>query len=137
MWSGRLPPAAAAAGGVVRWIRESTRGVTIALTVLRPGTLTRVGTSGMRALRDTSARHQHHHSIVVVVGDVRVPTPSKAEGRRFDLAAIRLRLSANCGDRIAGDRGNFRQVISHSGRRRTVLPVRTSAANTASWAMPT
>ncbi len=52
------------------------------------------------------------------------------------LAAIRLRLSANCGDRVAGDRGNFRQVISHSGRRRTVLPVRTSAANTASRAMP-
>ena len=35
------------------------------------------------------------------------------------LATIRLRLSANCGDRVAGDRGNFRQVISHSGRRRT------------------
>ena len=130
MWSGRLPPAAAAAGGVVRWIRESTRGVTIALTVLGAGTLTRVGTSGMRALRDTSARHQHHHSIVVVVGDVHVADATT-------LAAIRLRLSANCGDRVAGDRGNFRQVISHSGRRRTVLPVRTSAVNTASRAMPT
>ena len=36
-----------------------------------------------------------------------------------------------------GRGGNLHQVISHSGRRWTVLPVRTFAANTASRAMPT